>query len=77
MSALLAQSPHRLPAAKFPAASIHLWGLFEIEIGQVHIPVRQDVHGEKISPLVEMHLEKLLSQIPVVPLTPSQRIEGS
>lgn len=54
-----------------------LWlhvNLLEIEIGEVHITVRQDVHGENISPFVETNLEKLRSQIPVVPLTPGQRI---
>ena len=48
--------------------------LFEIEIGQVHVTVRQYVHGENISPFVEANLEKLRSQIPVVPLTLGQRI---
>jgi hypothetical protein len=54
----------------------HLWDLFEVEISQVHITVRQYVHGENISPFVETNLEKLRSQIPVVPLTPGQRVCG-
>jgi hypothetical protein len=31
--------------------------LFEIEIGQIHVAVRQNVHGENISPFVETNLE--------------------
>src|ERR1700756_3294464 len=41
-----------------------------VEIGQIHVTVRHDVHSENISPFVEANLEKLRGQIPVVPLTP-------
>jgi hypothetical protein len=47
---------------------------FEIEISQIHVAVRQDVYGENIFPFAEPNSEKLRSQIPVVPLTPGQRV---
>ena len=47
---------------------------FEVEISQIHVTVRQYVYGEIVLPLAERNFEKLRSQIPVVPLTPGQRI---
>jgi hypothetical protein len=49
---------------------------FEVEIGEVHVPQRQYVYGENILSFAEMNFEELRSQIPVVPLTPSQRVCG-
>ena len=48
--------------------------LFEIKISEVHVPVRSYVHGKNILSLAQVNLEELRDQIPVVPLTPSQRI---
>ncbi|MGA7315934.1 MAG: hypothetical protein WBX22_18400 [Silvibacterium sp.] len=46
--------------------------LFEVEICQVHVTVRQYVHGENVFPFAETNLEKVRSQIPGVPLTPGR-----
>jgi hypothetical protein len=48
--------------------------LFEVETSQIHVAVRQYVYGEDVFPFVETNLEKLRRQIPVVPLTPGQRV---
>jgi hypothetical protein len=32
--------------------------LFEVEIGQVHVTVRQYVHGENVFPFAETNLER-------------------
>jgi hypothetical protein len=32
---------------------------FEVEIGQIHVSVRQYVYGEKILPFAQMDFEKL------------------
>lgn len=50
--------------------------LFEVEISQIHVAVRQDVNGKDILPFNESNFEKLRSQVPVVPLTPSQWFRG-
>jgi hypothetical protein len=50
--------------------------LLEVEISEVHVATGQYVYGENVFPFVEAHLEKLRCQIPVVPLTPGQRISG-
>jgi hypothetical protein len=47
---------------------------FKVEIGQIHVPVRHYVYGKNVFAFVEMNLEKLPRQIPVVPLTPGQRV---
>ena len=46
--------------------------LFEVEICQVHVTVRQYVHGENVFPFAETNLEKVRSQIPGVPLRPGR-----
>ena len=46
----------------------------EVEIGQIHVAVGQDVDGQDIFAFVEMHLEKLQRQIPVVPLAPGHGV---
>jgi hypothetical protein len=61
---------HLGPSGSF----ISFENLLEIKIGQVHVPVRYNVHGENILALSEANLEQLRGQIPVVPLTPGQRI---
>src|SRR5258705_12370072 len=48
--------------------------LLEVEISQIHVAIRQDVYGENIFPFAETNLEKLLSQIPVVPLAPGHGV---
>src|SRR5258708_3863543 len=54
-----------------------LWvNRFEVEISQVHVSVRDYVHGENIFPFTERNFEKLRSQIPMVPLTPGERVCG-
>src|SRR5580704_9778928 len=45
---------------------------FEVEIGEIHVSVRQYVDGENIFSFAETDFEKLRSQIPMVPLTPGQ-----
>ena len=47
---------------------------FQIEICQIHVSVRQYVHGEDIFPSAQMDFEELRSQIPMVPLTPGKRV---
>ena len=54
--------------------SISSLDLFEVEISQIHVAVRQYVYGENVLAFTEMNFEKLRSQVPVVPLTPGQRI---
>src|SRR5690348_13534195 len=56
------------------AVSVVNW--FEVEISQIHVAVRQYVNRENIFPFVETDFEKLRRQIPVVPLTPSNRVCG-
>jgi hypothetical protein len=48
--------------------------LFEVKIGQIHVAIGQDADGENILPFVKTHIEELRGQIPVVPLTPGQRV---
>src|SRR5258705_4222938 len=48
--------------------------LLEVEISQIHVAVRQYVDGENIFPFAETNLEELLSQIPVMPLSPRHRV---
>jgi hypothetical protein len=48
--------------------------LFEVEISQIHVALRQYVYGENVLAFAEMNFEKLRSHVPVVPLTPVQRI---
>jgi len=57
-----------------PAPSISLVNPFEVEIGQIHVAVRNDVYGENIFSFVEADFEKLRSQIPMVPLTSGKRV---
>jgi hypothetical protein len=47
---------------------------FEVEIGEIHVSVRQYVDGENIFSFAETDFEKLRSQIPMVPLTPGKRV---
>src|SRR5258707_6501865 len=55
-------------------ASISSGDRFEVEISQIHVALRQYVYGENVLAFAERNLEKLRSQVPVVPLTPGQRI---
>ena len=48
--------------------------LLEIEISEIHIPVRQYADGEDIPALAEANFEEIRSQAPVVPLTPSHGV---
>src|SRR5580658_2569257 len=48
--------------------------LLEVEVGEVHVAAGQYVYGENVFPFVEADLEKLRSQIPVVPLPPGYRV---
>jgi len=56
------------------AAFISSADRFEVEISQVHVSVRQYVHGENIFPFAQVDFEKLRSQIPMVPLTPGNGV---
>jgi len=49
-------------------------GLLEVEVSEVHVAVRQYVYGENVLAFAERNFEKLRRQIPVVPLTPAQRV---
>jgi len=44
------------------------------KISEIHVAGRHYVNREKIFAFVEMNFEKLSRQIPVVPLTPDQRV---
>jgi hypothetical protein len=57
-----------------PEGSISSVDLFEVEISQIHVAIRQYVYGENVLAFAERNCEKLRSQIPVVPLTPGHRI---
>jgi hypothetical protein len=48
----------------------------EVEIRQIHVPERQYVDGENILAFAEINFEQLRGQIPMVPLTPRQRVCG-
>jgi hypothetical protein len=58
----------------FSAGTTSSVDLFEVEISQIHVTACQDVYGENIFPFVKANFEKLRSEIPVVPLAPSQRV---
>src|SRR5579864_885284 len=55
-------------------AFISFVDFFEVEIGKIHVAERQYVDGEDILPFAQTDFEKLRSQVPMVPLTPSQRV---
>ena len=48
--------------------------LLEVEVSEVHVAAGQYVYGENVFPFVEVNLEKVRRQIPVVPLTPGPRV---
>ena len=66
----------RLSDPQIPLTRLSFRRLFEIEIGQIHIALRQDVYSENIFPFTEPNLEKLGGEIPMVPLTPSHEVRG-
>src|SRR5580658_7781255 len=49
---------------------------FEFEIRQIHVSIGQDVDCENILSLSKRNLEKLRSQVPMVPLTPGDWVCG-
>src|SRR5258708_30618186 len=55
-----------------PAGTTSSVDLFEVEISQIHVAIRQYVYGENVFPSAETNFEKLRRQIPMVPLTPTQ-----
>ena len=53
-----------------------LFSGFEIEICEVHITSRYHVHSQYTHSLWEFHLDQILHDVPVMPLSPRDRVGG-
>jgi hypothetical protein len=60
-----------------PGNPITSGDLFEVEISQIHVSLRQYVYGENIFSFDQTDFEKLRSQIAVMPLAPGNGSAGS